>query len=74
MTETVFQPMPEESGDLLKKIANGEPCDKDTPYLDLLETRGYVKDGHITKSGNDVLPFLPKVTEKASPKSRIRRI
>ena len=74
MTETVLQHMPEKAGELLKKIANGESGDKGAPYLDLLEARGYVKDGRITKSGNDVLPLLSKGTEKASPKSRIKRI
>ena len=74
IAETIHQPMSEKAGELLKKIANGESYDKDAQYLDMLEARGYVKDGRITKSGNDVLLFIPMVTEKASPKSHIKRI
>lgn len=74
VTETVLQPMPQEAGELLQKIANGESCDKNAPYLEMLEAHGYVKDGRITQSGNNVLLFLPSVTVKTIPKSCIKKI
>ena len=72
--ETVHQPIPEEAGELLKKIAKGESCDKNAPYLEMLEACGYVKDGSITQSGNNVLLFFPSATVKTIPKSRIKKI
>ena len=61
--ESELPKMPDDAWRLLKMIDNGDPYDQSSQYIEILEMKGYIKDGLITQRGKDTLFYHSEIAK-----------